>query len=364
MSTARSTTAEIFTVQEVALAAGVTVRAVRHLIDTGQVTPLAGGYLRAGQALKSVRVLRGEGLSDRPAIFAPPAGGEHNPGGGLLASGAVHGAMLAALVILSTLGLNSAVQDVPQRLLPTRLVFLATPGPGGGGGGGGLKVPKPPARAELASKSTVRSPIPPQKPLTPRKPDPEPERVIPPPPVPQPAPRPVDPPPPAPRPAVTPQVVAPVVTASADPRDRAGVPAETPAQTESHGSGSGGGAGSGQGTGLGEGTGAGIGPGSGGGTGGGPYRPGSGITAPSIVREVKPEYTDDARRRNIEGDVVLEIVVRSDGSVGDVKVLQGLGGGLDRRAIDAVRQWRFNPAKRFGTPVDVMVEVALEFKLR
>jgi protein TonB len=50
--------------------------------------------------------------------------------------------------------------------------------------------------------------------------------------------------------------------------------------------------------------------------------------------------------------------------VGNVKVLQGLGGGLDQRAIDAVRQWRFSPARRFGTPVDVMVEVAVEFSLR
>jgi TonB family protein len=62
--------------------------------------------------------------------------------------------------------------------------------------------------------------------------------------------------------------------------------------------------------------------------------------------------------------VVLEIVVRRDGTVGDVKVVQGLGGGLDRRAIDAVRQWRFSPARRLGTPVDVVVEVAVEFKLR
>ena len=364
MSTAPSALTEVFAVQEVARAAGVTVRAVRHAIDAGQITALPSGYLSAAQAVKCVRLVRGERMERRPDLFAPPEGGEHNPGGGLLAAGAVHVAMLAALVLISMFGLTSAAEELPQRLNPTRLVFLATPGPGGGGGGGGLRTPKPAARAELATKAAVRSPVPPPKPLATRKPDPEPKRLLTPPPVPQPAPRPVDPPPPPARPAVTPQVVAPVVMGSADTRDRAGVPAESAAETESQGSGAGGGAGSGQGTGLGEGTGAGIGPGSGGGTGGGPYRPGSGITAPSIVREVKPEYTDDARRAGIEGDVVLEIVVRSDGTVGDVKVLQGLGGGLDRRAIDAVRGWRFNPAKRYGTPVDVMVEVAVEFKLR
>jgi protein TonB len=79
---------------------------------------------------------------------------------------------------------------------------------------------------------------------------------------------------------------------------------------------------------------------------------------------VRPDYTEEARRRGVEGDVVLEIVVRADGSVGPVKVLQGLGGGLDQRASDAVRQWRFSPARRYGTPVDVIVEVAVEFKLR
>ena len=180
---------------------------------------------------------------------------------------------------------------------------------------------------------------------------------------PRPAERPVEPPV-VPVAAPVPQVVAPVATAPAETRDTAGALGEAPAASESRGPGSGTGVGSGQGTGLGEGTGAGIGPGSGGGTGGGPYRPGSGIAPPGLLREVRPDYTEEARRRGIEGDVVLEIVVRADGMVGNVKVLQGLGGGLDQRAIDAVRQWRFSPARRFGTPVDVMVEVAVEFSLR
>ena len=115
---------------------------------------------------------------------------------------------------------------------------------------------------------------------------------------------------------------------------------------------------------MGEGTGSGIGPGSGGGTGGGPYRAGSGITAPGLVREVKPDYTEEARRRGVEGDVVLEIVVRSNGSVGDV---QGAPGA--RRRPRSARGRRgppvaLFPARRFGTPVDVIVEVAVEFKLR
>ena len=75
-------------------------------------------------------------------------------------------------------------------------------------------------------------------------------------------------------------------------------------------------------------------------------------------------HPTDARQRNIAGDVVLEIIVRRDGTVGDVKILRGLPSGLNDRAVQAVRQWRFAPARRLGAPVDVIVEVSVEFKLR
>jgi TonB family protein len=161
-----------------------------------------------------------------------------------------------------------------------------------------------------------------------------------------------------------PVIVAPIIAAPADARTRPGVLQQSTAEADSRGSGTSGGVGAGRGTGVGPGDGSGIGPGSGGGTGGGPYRPGSGIEAPQLLREVKADYTEDARRRGVSGDVVLEIVVRRDGSVGDVKVLQGLPGGLNDRAVNAVRQWRFTPAHRQGAAVDVIVEVAVEFKLR
>jgi len=115
---------------------------------------------------------------------------------------------------------------------------------------------------------------------------------------------------------------------------------------------------------VGEGTGSGIGAGEGGGEGGGPFRAGSGIAPPKLLREVKGDYTEAARRAGIQGEVVLEIVVRRDGSVGDVRVKRGLDPGLDQRAVSAVRQWRFAPATRRGAPVDVIVEVGVEFKLR
>lgn len=318
------------------------------------------GFVTASDAVRCVRLVRGRAIdTGERQLFARREHQKRGTSASLAASGALHAAALAVFAFL-TLGLSSADRP-PERLSPARLVFLATPGPGGGGGGGGERRPRPPAKAELKGSVALRSPVPPPRRLASREPAPEVRRPDPPPI--RPARHPVEPPPPAPA-LVPPQVVAPVATASADARDRAGVLSENAAGAESRGSGSGTGAGTGGGSGLGEGTGAGIGPGTGGGTGGGPYRAGSGITAPGLLREVRPEYTEDARRMNLEGDVVLEIVVRNDGTVGDVRVIKGLGGGLEGRAIDAVRQWRFSPARRYGTPVDVIVEVAVEFKLR
>ena len=357
MSSISTTVPEVFTAREIAAAAGVSTGNVRALISDGSIFTIGGRFVTASESVRIVRKLRGLAVppSERP-LFGPRASMKRSPGA-LLASGALHGAGLVAFLLLATMGV------VAPTTFPTtemRLVFLATPGPGGGGGGGGLKQPAPPPAAKMKGASAVKSPVPPPRPKTTRPPEPEPKQT--PPPAPEPVAKPVEPPPPAP-PKPLPEVVAPVAQAPADTTDKAGVLADAK-DSDSHGPGAGAGAGTGQGTGIGEGTGSGIGLGSGGGTGGGPYRPGSGITPPSILREVQPDYTEEARRRGVQGDVELEIVVRADGTVGNVKIVRGLGSGLDQRAVEAVRQWRFSPAKRFGTPVDVLVEVAVEFKLR
>lgn len=354
-----SAAAELFSIEEIARAACASRADVDAALLSARVVPFEG-LVKGSDAVRCVQLLSGATVELRERqLFASHQTQKRGTGASLAASSGLHAAVFAIIAIL-TAGLSSAGK-LPERLSPTRLVFLATPGPGGGGGGGGAKQPKPPAKAEMKGTIRLKSPVPPPRRLTSRRAAPEIRRPDPPPV--KPAPKPLEPPPAPPAP-VTPQVVAPVATASSDTRDRAGVLSEAPAETESAGAGTGTGAGTGQGSGMGEGTGPGIGPGSGGGTGGGPYRAGSGITAPGLLREVRPEYTEEARRQNLEGDVVLEIVVRHDGSVGEVRVLQGLGGGLERRAIEAVRQWRFSPARRHGTPVDVIVEVAVEFNLR
>jgi periplasmic protein TonB len=313
------------------------------------VRSIDGRFFTAGQAVAAVRMLAGTAPADR-VLFRPAPAIQREPGMPIAASSGVHAATLAALALATTFGIAKPPAHAPQDdHRDLRMVFLVAPGPGGGGGGGGMKQPAPPPPAERKDATVLHSPVPKRKP--PAHVDPPPMRHV-------------DPPPP---PPPEPEVVAPIVAASNDPRERAGIPwtpRQSAPQADSRGPGTGGGTGTGQGTGVGEGDGAGIGPGSGGGTGGGPYRPGSGIAAPTIVHEVKPDYTEEGRRRGIEGDVVVEIIVRSDGSVGSVKLLSGLGAGLDQRAIDAVKQWRFNPATRYGTPVDVIVEVAVEFKLR
>jgi periplasmic protein TonB len=266
-------------------------------------------------------------------------------------SGMAHAGVVATVVLLTTLGLNSAATTLAEDIVPSeppRLVFMVIPGPGGGGGGGGRLQKAPPPKAKREGTRTLSSPLPVRTPppdITPVAKPPEPE-----------------PPPPAAEPL--PPVVAPIVAAPADKETRPGVLEQSAAKTDSRGPGTGGGVGSGKGTGIGEGDGTGVGPGSGGGTGGGPYRPGSGVEPPRLITEVKPDYTDEARRRGLEGEVVMEIIVRRDGTVGDVRVLKGLGAGLNERAVQAIRQWRFAPARLRGTPVDVVVEASVEFKMR
>jgi TonB family protein len=147
--------------------------------------------------------------------------------------------------------------------------------------------------------------------------------------------------------------------------DQIGLPVGGVSYGTSTGRGSGGGVGTGTGTGIGEGRGPGIGPGSGGGFGGGSYRPGGAVTTPRVLSEVKPQYTSDAMERKIQGSVWLELVVTREGRAGDVRVVRPLDpGGLDEQAINAVRQWQFEPGRLAGTPVDVLVTVVMDFSIR
>jgi TonB family protein len=87
------------------------------------------------------------------------------------------------------------------------------------------------------------------------------------------------------------------------------------------------------------------------------------ITIPEIVRKVEPAYTAEARAAGIQGTVSLYVNVRADGGAGDIRVLHGLGLGLDAAAVEAVKQWQFEPATRGGLPIAMGRSAAVDFHL-
>jgi len=140
-----------------------------------------------------------------------------------------------------------------------------------------------------------------------------------------------------------------------DPLAKAGI--------ASNGFGSGGGMGSGRGGGVGPGSGPGFGPGSGGNMGGGAYRIGGGVSPPTVIFKVEPEYSEEARKAKFQGTVVLFVVVDEHGNPRDLKVIRPLGLGLDQKAIEAVEKWKFSPGKKDGKPVPVQATIEVNFRL-
>jgi TonB family protein len=131
----------------------------------------------------------------------------------------------------------------------------------------------------------------------------------------------------------------------------------------SNGTGFGSGIGSGSGGGVGSGEGPGVGPGRGGGIGGGVFRVGGGVSAPKALYSPDPEYSEEARKAKYQGTCVLWLIVGPDGRPRDIKVARSLGLGLDEKAIEAVKSWKFEPAMKDGKPVAVQINVEVDFRL-
>jgi len=263
---------------------------------------------------------------------------------GVTASVVTHLVFGAIAVFIATYAPAPSVAPPAQTRLPESIVWLAEPGPGGGGGGGGNQSPEPPRKVELPGEQQLSVPAvkPPAPQPEPPKPDPLPElREL--------------------------EVKIPAKTMGDAEEVAPGLlDGALASSTLSLGTGTGGGAGTGEGTGIGPGRGSGLGPGEGGGTGGGYYRPGAGIEMPRVIREVRPQYTADAMRANVQGTVWVECVVLPDGTVGEAHITKSLDPvfGLDQEALKAARQWRFIPGRRFGQPVPVLVTIELTFTLR
>ena len=121
--------------------------------------------------------------------------------------------------------------------------------------------------------------------------------------------------------------------------------------------------GNGSGTGLGAGNGSGIGPGSGGNIGGGPRRIGGGVSAPILIFSVEPEFSEEARKAKVAGNVLVNLWVDTNGNPSHVHVIRGVGMGLDEKAVEAVKQYKFKPAMENGKPVLVELNVEVNFQI-
>ena len=218
-----------------------------------------------------------------------------------------------------------------------RLVFLLRPEPGGGGGGGGNRQLQPPSRAKAIGQDRITVPV--TKRVEVRS---SPEDNAPPP----------------------PQVLLEAKPLASGTAVMTGLPEASQSLPLSYGPGSGGGVGGGTGSGIGPGRGPGMGEGSGGGFGGGAYRLGSGVTPPTLLKQVKPRYTTAAMRQQIQGNVALEVVVSREGIPVAIRVTRSLDPGLDEEAVIAAREWRFTPARVGDLPVDVIVIILLDFNIR
>jgi len=140
-----------------------------------------------------------------------------------------------------------------------------------------------------------------------------------------------------------------------DPKSSAVIP--------SNGTGGGSGIGEGSGGGVGSGNGRGVGPGEGMGAGGGVFRVGKGTSAPRPIYDPEPEFSEEARKAKYQGVCTLEVVVDATGRPTNIRVVGSLGMGLDEKAIEAVKTWRFEPAMRDGHPVAVAVNLEVDFHL-
>lgn len=261
-------------------------------------------------------------------------------GGAAGASLFTHIAATVLFVLALRFGPQPYTSEVQPDPINQQIVWLAEPGPGGGGGGGGNRSPEPPRKAEIPGKDKITVPVvePPKLENVLNQLEKEPPQ----------------------------QFDIPAKTLAADLSAIVPGVIDGTVLSPSQGSGSGGGGGTGTGSGIGSGIGSGLGPGYGGGTGGGAYRPGNGVEAPRLLRQVQPQYTADAMRAKVQGKVEIECIVQPNGACSNINIVRSLDHafGLDQEAVRAVQQWRFVPGRRQGQEVPVIVTIELTFTLR
>jgi periplasmic protein TonB len=165
--------------------------------------------------------------------------------------------------------------------------------------------------------------------------------------------------------AVTPAILMPqpIKLPDAANMPNLGIPQSSQVALASQGGGSGSGFGTGSGGGIGSGNGNGVGPGEGGGYGGGLMHLGGGVSAPSLIYAPDPEFSDEARRAKYQGICLVGLIVDAQGNPQQVHVVRPLGMGLDEKALEAVRQYKFKPAMFKGKPVPVEINIEVNFRI-
>jgi len=257
----------------------------------------------------------------------------------MMSTGFQVGVVALLFTVFSTKVVQDQVKQVTALVMPTDLdPYMPKAAPKkqtmGGGGGGGDRSPLPASKGRLP-KVSLRQFTPPMAVVN----NPNPKLTM------------------DPSIIAPPDVNLPQVNMSqyGDPLARIGPP--------SNGPGSGGGIGSGSGGGVGSGKGGGFGPGEGGGVGGGVFRVGGGVTAPALLFKKEPEYSEEARKAKYQGTVLLYIEVDPSGKATNMRVVRSLGLGLDEKAMEAVRQWKFKPGYKDGKPVTVAATIEVNFRL-
>jgi len=277
-------------------------------------------------------------LVSQPIAVADPMAVKRSPASSML-SFLLHAGVFAALVWFIIQARNHII--VPQKVEVTQVVVppyippVTAPAPKsmGGGGGGGLHQP---VEAEKGHLPPVE-----KAPMNP------PELQV-----------------DHPKLAVAPAVVMPQQIKIPDNNmPNLGIPQSTQVVMKSQGTGSGSGFGIGGGGGIGAGNGGGIGSGTVGGYGGGVMTVGGGVTAPVVIHRVVPEFTDQARRVRFQGVASIGLIVDAQGNPEDVHVVHSLGMGLDQKAVEAVRQYKFKPAMFQGHPVPVQLVIVVDFHM-
>jgi periplasmic protein TonB len=247
---------------------------------------------------------------------------------------AAHAAVFAAiaLVLLQGKRANVLKTHTPVAEIDVK-AYLPKPGIAGGGGGGGAHDILPASRGKLP-KFQQQPIVPPMLSVNDH-----------------------------PKLTAEPAIVMPKDVAVASDLPNLGDPRTSVVGLASNGTGDRAGIGTGSSGGVGPGNGNGYGPGDGGGYGNGLYRVGGSVTAPKIIYAVDPEFTDEARRAKFQGDCTVTLIVDAQGLPQRIRVVQRLGMGLDERAVEAVKQYKFKPATFKGKPVPVEINVEVIFRI-